>query len=290
MYILCKTAEEEKAVLKVLEKKGYTWGLGIPATKQPCFNKKNNDKKYYIHLWEDKTLSWGAYKTRNDSITAEEFLKEHTSKDCIVIYRNGAETIALNKTTGEKAVAKCSPDDTYDFNTGARLAFDRLVKLPVKEVKRVAKVGEYVKIVKADYPVIRNGKPDYKNGDILKIIDFFNGYKRNYPKYGNGSGQYLNDGEYVVLENYQPPKKEKPVEPQYYNGKVVCIKTHFPLLTVGKIYNVENGILTYDDGTTSCRYYGFNDFKIGFTSEFIEIVEEGDNKNVQQSNFNGAFN
>ena len=46
--------------------------------------------------------------------------------ECIVIYRNGNETVALDKTTGKKAVAKCSPEDTYDFYTGAQIAFERL--------------------------------------------------------------------------------------------------------------------------------------------------------------------
>lgn len=47
--------------------------------------------------------------------------------ETIVIYRKGKETIALDKSTGEKAVAKCHPEDKYDFLTGARVAFDRLV-------------------------------------------------------------------------------------------------------------------------------------------------------------------
>ena len=45
----------------------------------------------------------------------------------IVIYQNGNETIALNKATGEKAAAKCHPDDEFDFEVGAKLAFQRLV-------------------------------------------------------------------------------------------------------------------------------------------------------------------
>lgn len=34
--------------------------------------------------------------------------------------------IALDKSTGEKAEAICSPEDTFDFHTGAKLAFQRL--------------------------------------------------------------------------------------------------------------------------------------------------------------------
>lgn len=55
-----------------------------------------------------------------------EFLKNiHPEK--IIIYRNGAEVVAKNTATGKTGVAKCSPDDEFDFNTGAKLAFERLI-------------------------------------------------------------------------------------------------------------------------------------------------------------------
>lgn len=48
--------------------------------------------------------------------------------ETIVIYRKGNKVIALNKITKETAEAKCSPEDTFDFATGAKLALDRLLK------------------------------------------------------------------------------------------------------------------------------------------------------------------
>ena len=39
--------------------------------------------------------------------------------------------IALDKRTGDKAEARCNPSDTFDFNIGSRIAFDRLI--PNKE-------------------------------------------------------------------------------------------------------------------------------------------------------------
>lgn len=45
----------------------------------------------------------------------------------IVIYQKGNQTVALNKVTGEKAVAKCHPDEEFNFEVGANLAFQRLV-------------------------------------------------------------------------------------------------------------------------------------------------------------------
>ena len=70
--------------------------------------------------------------------------------------------------------------------------FEKVIKdeIGVKEVKRLANVGEYVKIVNA---VSSYG--NYKNGDILQIVDDAYGYAR----YGHNPGEALYDHEYVVL-------------------------------------------------------------------------------------------
>ena len=41
------------------------------------------------------------------------------------------------------------------------------------------------------------------------------------------------------------------IKHEYYNGKVVCIKSRYPWWTVGKVYNVVDGVITSDDG---CKY------------------------------------
>lgn len=161
-------------------------------------------------------------------------LKKLDFKDTIVIYRKDNEVIALNKATGDKAAAKCSPEDEFDFYVGAKLAFQRLLgetpdenAMPdkeVKEVRRVARPGEYVKIVDATAPAINHdGTPAYKNGDIIQIKQrlpfgiaiFKDGHDINDNPY------VLSRFEYVVLENYKPeaqdekPKKaESPSKPQ----------------------------------------------------------------------------
>ena len=48
--------------------------------------------------------------------------------ETIVIYRKGNEVVALDKSLGKKATAKCSPEDEFDFYTGAKIAFNRLMK------------------------------------------------------------------------------------------------------------------------------------------------------------------
>ena len=54
-------------------------------------------------------------------------LKKLSPYESIVIYRKDNEIIALDKSTGEKALAKCNPNDEFDFHAGAKLAFQRLM-------------------------------------------------------------------------------------------------------------------------------------------------------------------
>jgi hypothetical protein len=133
-------------------------------------------------------------------------LVRKAKQETIVIYRKDNKVVALDKSTGEKAEAKCNPADEFDFRTGAKLAFNRLMGEDVKpdngvrEVKRKAKVGEYIKIVDAHPYLI-----PYKNGDVFKVIST------------SEPGVVIEkDGtpvtsawhrEYVVLENYKPEEK-----------------------------------------------------------------------------------
>ena len=130
--------------------------------------------------------------------------------ETIVIYRKDNKVIALDKSTGEKAEAKCNPADEFDFRTGAKLAFNRLMGEDVKpdngvrEVKRKANVGEYVKIVDAKPWMI-----PYKNGDIFKVIST--------SKPGvviEKDGKPVTAAwhkEYVVLENYKPEENDSKI-------------------------------------------------------------------------------
>lgn len=52
-------------------------------------------------------------------------------EECIVIYRKYNDVIALDKSTGRKGIAKCSPE--FDFGIGAKLAFERLTRTNISE-------------------------------------------------------------------------------------------------------------------------------------------------------------
>jgi hypothetical protein len=80
-------------------------------------------------------------------------------------------------------------------------------KPEVKRVGRQARTGEYVEVINASSIPITNGKPEYKNGDVLKIIE--GGHQARYAEGSSDDGRrrVLNTEEYVVLENYQPEVK-----------------------------------------------------------------------------------
>lgn len=158
----------------------------------------------------------------------------------IVIYRNDNKVVALDKSTGEKAEANCNPADEFDFRTGAKLAFNRLMGEDVKpdngvrEVKRKAKVGEYIKVVCAMPCLI-----PYKNGDIFKVNCVTTSgciCKKSEKNVG------LWHSEYVVLENYKPEK-----EPEKKDE--ICVGDTVKVKDTGKQYNLYgtwSGLLGYE--------------------------------------------
>lgn len=160
--------------------------------------------------------------------------------ETIVIYRNDNKVVALDKSTGEKAEAKCNTADEFDFRTGAKLAFNRLMGEDVKpdngvrEVKRKAKVGEYVKIVYAMPCFI-----PYKNGDIFKVNCVTASgciCKKSEENVG------LWHKEYVVLENYKPEK-----EPEKKDE--ICVGDTVKVTNSGNQYNLYgtwSGLLGYE--------------------------------------------
>ena len=87
---------------------------------------------------------------------------EPVKDECIVIYRKDNLVIAHDKATGKKAVAKCSPEDEFNFYTGCKIAFERLTgtKIPV--------VG---KPLNAKICVLENLDQKFTKGAIYEIKD-----------------------------------------------------------------------------------------------------------------------
>jgi len=124
----------------------------------------------------------------------------------------GNETILIKD--GKEYVSKCADGDVYDKEIGLLLCLAKANAKPeaentVKEVKRQAKEGEYIKIVRES-----NTSGCYKNGDILKVVErdkvwgvYVATEKTHACCIGKREGQsFVRDSEYVVLENYKPYK------------------------------------------------------------------------------------
>ncbi len=218
-------------------------------------------------------------------VCEEDMLEPLSEYANITITRNGNTVTALNTETNEKGIAKCNPSDTFDFYIGSKLALDRLFgkeeKSQVREVKRPAKKGEWVKIVNAiQVPVNDDGTPAYKNGDILHIISDdcwgFAHFRKGADR--NGLNYVLAPSEYVVLENYPPTEEvEEPVKETFYNGKVVCVDDSGcrGLYTTGKIYEFVDGQMVCDKGSKFplVKKHSFEEWSKFSNAIWLEIKE-----------------
>ena len=270
LYIVCKSKKEESKVLKKLEKQGKKWSNFDKPTEDSYFSKTS--KEYAIVVIGDiicctaNATESMLFYVNTKKISAAEFLKEN--KECVIIYRNGAETIALEKNTGRKAVAKCHAEDTYNFEIGAKLALTRLFPEPVREVSRYAEVGEYIKITN---PIGTMG--EYEKGDIFRV-------KKAFPATECvvqhvtccENNEIIRYDEYVVLENYQPEEKSLKKQEQYYTGKVVCVRGNTGY-TVGRIYEIKDGTLKDDDGYIRPQGWHIKKLEDYTAVDFIELVE-----------------
>lgn len=167
----------------------------------------------------------------------------------IVITSNGAETLARlyegNKVI-KTATAKCSPDDTYNFDEGARIAFHRLIGdyAEVKKKKpRVYKAGDKVKVI------ANTCVHSIKIGEVVTLTKIYREYAD-----GNNCWDTKEHGECYIRECDFEPYVE-PKKPKYYNGKVVCVSETTDM-TIGKIYEIKNGKLVDDVGDQRPHFKG----------------------------------
>lgn len=151
------------------------------------------------------------------------------------------KVVARDLDSGKEAVAKCSPADTFDFYTGAKLAFDRLAAPEAKPEpeapKPKFKVGDKVignAEANCNYSVTRKGW----RGTVTKVVG-------DHTVWVTGPGIVGRDGTPV-----NPSCFDLDTSPVYYTGKVVCVSksTLCQYWTVGKVYEVKDGVILDDEG------------------------------------------
>ena len=195
----------------------------------------------------------------------ERFLEpaEKKAKPRIVIYtdkKNPGVVIARDTETGKIGSAKCSPQDTFDFYTGAELAMKRMIENDPSPKKKF-KIGDYV------------------IGNRLANVYGITKEKTVWKIYSPPLRACL-DGEIYVKADpesisgfYVTDKCFDPYTGPIFDGEVVCIKAaEFRHFDAGKIYRIKNGVFPvyYTGLVTSVdalneRYNG--------ECQFIEVVK-----------------
>lgn len=94
----------------------------------------------------------------------------------IIITTDGKTTKARlfdGKELIKSAEAKCHPDDEFDFETGAKVAFDRLVEREEKvKPKELLKNGVFGKAADNDWFVVVGDSVIYKGGMFDRVEEF----------------------------------------------------------------------------------------------------------------------
>lgn len=182
---------------------------------------------------------------------------EPACENKIVITTDGKTTLARlydGSKVIKSAEAKCSPEDTFDFAVGAKIAYDRLMGIPVGEekkevkpteslenvtwkvVKRPAKAGDYVRIVSPNFSFDRKG-------DVLKVSKAVgDGIFVKVKDHPNGKHTYGEDFEWCYMPHYYEVV-EKVETPEFKVGDRVIITD----TNIGDGYNGEIGVIVEID-------------------------------------------
>ena len=164
---------------------------------------------YGVLSYGDAAKEIGVHKRK--VIDFEDFHYEKPSPSYqILIDCDGTTTTAtmtINDREIKTAIARRNPEDKFDWKKGAELAFERLWNSPkklwekpeVREVKRFAKPGEYIKIV-----YVWDGYSNsYHKGDIFLVTRSYQGTLDGWV-HVKGTNIAIYPKEYVVLEGYRP--------------------------------------------------------------------------------------
>ena len=189
----------------------------------------------------------------------------------IVITSDGVTTTATRYSKNTKvseATSRCSPEDKFDFNVGAKLALDRLTNSKWNIVKVKFESG----IVLYHY---KTTESNVKAGMLIKVPVAHRGITRECTA---TVVEVIKGDKYTDTFPISDMTEISIVEvPKYYNGKVVCLNNRSNELeyTVGKIYEFKDGVATFDRGS-SVFYRPVKDFtdltKLSL-AKWLEIVE-----------------
>ena len=196
--------------------------------------------------------------------------------ETIVIYSKDREVIALDKITGEKAVARCNPADEYDFYIGAKLAFDRLMNgnkedITVEYMRKRLKSycsNRSCSDCKLKFPTCRCG-----NGVHFMAKDRAGNYKM--------SNEEIKDAFNIVFDT--GVKESKPKEPHKFKvGDIVKGNSESGRrylvtndnMTRGKVVNATGDFITIEVLSHKTMPEEAGEEYAGLESKYFDLVEE----------------
>lgn len=147
------------------------------------------------------------------------------ANETIVIYSKDREVIALDKTTGDKAIARCNPADEYDFHVGAKLAFDRLMNgnkenITAEDMRK--RLVSYCGSISCDDCKLKSTTCRCGNGVHFMTKDKAGNYAM--------SNREIEDAFNIIFGK----------APKLYNGKIIFTKGD-NIFKTGHIYEVKDG-------------------------------------------------
>lgn len=256
------------------------------------------EKDYTIFLSEEQATEYISEISRMiKEINDKAEKKERKTNKSITINTDGYKvvTATLYDENGElirKEIAKCSPEDVFDFEVGAKLAVERLFEDKERIVAgdKVLKVeftryGKEVtaKVLKMDESL--RGKNslassgEYEVFSILRIemSEHYLFVRGNDKARDHDKAYWRFDStaeakEYIENISELIRKINREIK---WNAKVVCVESYNPyLFTKGKIYSVENGKITSDAGIYFGSYKSVDEANKALKAgKFIEVVE-----------------
>ena len=200
--IWCDAKEKLTKVVTKLKKDGYS-----TADVDWMWNSYGNDVALRVKEERKDTTfaskTWYKENGYGDAITAEEFLGKKKNPN-IVIFRRGREVIAKDVATGNEGIAKCSPNDEFNFHTGASIALARLMsKVPATGVLNPDVRAEWTKllgITEIPKKVYTDSDRNFKVGDRVVVRDW-DDMAKEYGVYDGGGTIKCPNGFTVTMKH-----------------------------------------------------------------------------------------
>lgn len=212
---------------------------------------------------------------------------EQPRREFIVIRRSGAETIAELRHDREvikSAVATCSEKDTFDFDTGAKIAFDKLTGRYVKPAKEPKPAPQPAHRFKVGDRVLVGGYEEIGEVSAIDQNDNPVPYLVSHASGCHGGGCYAEPSKSEHAEKCSWFSEERlspapaPEPPKFYTGKVVCVEWKgdiFRHTNTGRIAMVTNGISDYNGWNRMSKpFESFSDFCSANTHGVFHEIKE----------------